>query len=1372
MDVSVDCGIADGGPTSDGPESASEQTSAAVTTLAGDGSRSRKHRTTTTTDTEMDKQSSTTTVAAVDSASFISRMLFLWISPLITLGSKRTLEQSDLLPMGSNDTAEGLCRRLDVIWSKELKTGDPSLLRACCYLVGRAYFIPNTIWCGLSYSLAFAQPFLMAKIIDYFNGDTSRVDAYIYASAFVVVSVIRAMVYHCGTFVGDREIGMHLRVALSSLIHKKVLHINNSALLKLTTGHIVNLVSTDVQRLDELSTWLSSLWWGILIFIATFVVLWWQLGVSCLAGFAVVILNLMFQVFSSRMMKHFRVKVAALTDKRIRFMNEVITGMQLIKMYVWEAPFSKIITQVRKEEHAYVRKRQYLWGLNSVISEIGVHLIIFAMFTTYIYLGNVLTAGKAFFTLSILQVFRSQVLHNQILGFNLASESKVAIERIQKFLLTAEPAQSRKPKPKGIPAQGVDNKLFSVRRLAQPSPRGGVVDDSRTSDRKQCSVRLSNVTASWTESSSNEDKEYKFLLQDISLTVYKGELTMAVGSVGSGKTSLLMAVLGELNITEGYCAADEDIGYAAQLAWVYAGTIRENIVFGRKFDAERYNTVLSACCLDKDLENMPHGDQTLVGEHGVKISGGQKARLGLARAVYQDAAIYLLDDPLSAVDAEVGRHIFEQCICGLLKDKAVLLITHQEQFLSSADKIMVLEHGKSLGIFTYEALLQSGLDLGKRLSKVEDDTDPVRRRAHVNDELTSLLGEAVDEHEVEEDRSIGAVTWRHYWRYLRAGASTLVLIGAGIVFIATPASIITADWWLASWTAANSNVTMETAGCTDPLNCSAANSGQNPLSNDDFVAVWGGLLILSTLLLLFRSIILRQIFVMSSKKLHDLMLGAILKAPMLFFNSNPSGRILNRFAKDINLLDILLPFVFYEFIAWFLMMVGFAAFISYTNPWTLLTVPPMAIAFIVIRRKYTKSSREMKRLEAIARSPVFSQFSSSLQGLTTIRAAGAQDQLQTKFNNLLDAHTRGWLCYLAAIRWLASRLELMGAIYLTATTFAALLVFDFGDVLNLDAGTLGLSITYQISLYGYIQWVVRMSADVEDLMTSSERVITYGKLEPEVQPPLPVQPPDDWPQRGQITGVDMSFTYSPTLPNALKNLNFVIQPGEKIGIVGRTGAGKSSFINALFRLAPTSGKVMIDGVELGNMLLSTMRQKLSIIPQNPVLYSGTLRYNLDPFSRYPNAYLWNALEMVELKRYVSQLNKGLEAEITEHGSNLSVGQRQLICLARALLNRNKILMIDEATANVDSRTDSIIQQTLRTHFKDCTVITIAHRLHTIIDSDRIMVIDSGRIKEFDEPFLLLQNRRGALAEMVQSLGEKEGEQLRQTCQHLWPGTAV
>ncbi|XP_065177457.1 ATP-binding cassette sub-family C member 4-like [Sycon ciliatum] len=1316
----------------------------------------------------LSKVSQPQTKSAIDDASIFSFFLMSWMTPLIKLGNERTLEQKDLPDVGRRDESSRLCRELDREWQKEVQKDKPSLFRAYIRVWGKTFLLQNFFYFGIYNGISLLQPYFLGKLIDRFTCEISQKDAYLYAVGFVLVGFIRAVAYHPAYFVSQREMGMQVRTATTSLIHKKVLQLNHSALLKVSTGHVVNLVSTDVQRFDELSSMFSSLWWGPLLTIAIMLLVYRQIGVSCFAGFAILPIVFVFQIVSSKMMARFRDRVARLTDKRIRIMNEIITGMQLIKMYVWEKPFRASIESIRKKEISTVKKRHVLFGLNAIIHEIGIILMAFLMFTTYAYVGDTpLTAGQAFQTLSFLQIMRVQVLLLLVFAINLTAESSVAIKRVQNFLVLSE--TNTVHSSSANERQREDSSVFLAGPDREPSSELHFEDNISPAEHV---VSVQDLHASWGQV-DDSDSNSPFQLSNINLTVDKGELVAVVGTIGAGKTSLLMSVLGELHITSGHCTVHGDIGYAAQIPWVFSGTIRENILFGRELEVDRYEAVLESCGLDEDMGAMDHGDLTLVGERGVKLSGGQKARIGLARALYQDASAYLLDDPLSAVDVAVGQLIFEKCIRGLLKDKPVILVTHQTQYLHEATRLLVLDEGKSLGTFTYTELLRSDLEISRTL--VEKDNEEKKEeetgdKTKAKDELANDV-----EKEVQEDKAAGSVKWNDYWRFVRAGGSVVVIVLLLLLCLVAQASLTVNDWWIAYWTNSirrNSNTTGADLASDCPRPSPIVNSTQSNLTSNDgteystafFVSVWGGLIAVSVVLSTMRTILVRFIFFFSSNTLHSRMLSSVLAAPMLFFDTNPSGRVLNRFSKDISLLDIQMPWLFYDSILWIIAVSTVVIFVSIVNPWTLITLPPLTLLYLWLQRKYVKVSREIKRLEAIARSPVYSHFSATLQGLTTIRALHAEYRLQETFNGLLDAHSRAWLSYLGATRWLSVRIELLSTGYLALVTFSSLLVFDYTSSTNLDAGTFGLSLSYQLALYGFLQWVIRACAEVENMMTSAERVFSYCELESEKQPDLPIQPAADWPQYGIITGERMTYRYSPEGPPVLRAINFCIRHQEKVGIVGRTGAGKSSFINALFRLAPTSGKVMIDGMELDKVLLSTMRQKLSIIPQDPVLYSGSLRYNLDPFQQYGDDKLWQVLGMVQLQEYVSQLDGGLQSELSESGSNLSVGQRQLVCLARALLDCNKMLLIDEATANVDNQTDAVIQLTLRTHFKNCTVVTIAHRLKTVMDSDRIMVIDNGKIKEFDPPLYLLDEKPdGLFAEMVNSHGEEEAKRLREAC---------
>ncbi|XP_055361142.1 ATP-binding cassette sub-family C member 4-like isoform X12 [Betta splendens] len=771
------------------------------------------------------------------------------------------------------------------------------------------------------------------------------------------------------------------------------------------------------------------------------------------------------------------------------------------------------------------------------------------------------------------------------------------------------------------------------------------------------------------------------------------------------------------------------------------------------------------------MDLLPGGDLAMVGDKGANLSGGQKARVSLARAVYQDADIYLLDDPLSAVDAEVGRHLFEECICGLLKKKPRILVTHQLQYLKAADQIVVLKEGQMVALGTFNELQGSGLDFTSLLEEKEVQEERlcatpvpgiVSRFHHTlsNSSLSSVSSPSSSLHSLieqaeplagvvqpaeVESRSEGNVGLRMYMKYFKAGANFLVLFILFFLNAIAHITFVLQDWWLACWASEQKHINV-----TEHLN----GSFPQQLDLDLYLGVYAGLTAASVLFGFLRSLVFFNVLVSSAQTLHTSMFNAVLRTPIRFFTINPIGRILNRFSKDIGYLDSLLPWTFVDFIQVFLQVVGVVAVAALVIPWILILLFPLLTVFLFLRRYFLQTSRDIKRLEATTRSPVFSHLSVSLQGLSTIRAFRVQQRFQHMFDEYQDRHSEAWFLFLTTSRWFAVRLDGICSVFITIAAFGCLYFRD-----GLQPGAVGLTLSYAVTLTDMFQWGVRQSAEIENMMTSVERVVEYAELEKEAPLETDRQPPHDWPNTGSIIFDRVNFSYSAREPLVLKNLSVVITPGEKVGIVGRTGAGKSSLISALFRLAEPEGRIVIDGVLTSTIGLHTLRQKMSSIPQDPVLFTGTMRKNLDPFRQHTDEDLWNALQEVQMKAAVEELPNKLETVLTEAGSNLSMGQRQLVCLARAVLQKNRILIIDEATANVDPRTDSLIQQTIQDKFQECTVLTIAHRLNTIIDCDRILVLDAGSVQEYDEPYVLLQNRRGLFYQMVQQTGEAEAASL-------------
>ncbi|XP_060888186.1 ATP-binding cassette sub-family C member 4-like [Labrus mixtus] len=1269
-------------------------------------------------------------------ASFLSKLFFWWLNPLFRTGYKRRLEESDVFEVLTEDRSQNLGQALHRHWDNEMQKSTkeirtPSLSKAIIKCYWKPYAVLG-FFTLVEEVIKVIQPVILGKMVEYFesydpNNTKALNDAFFYATAMSVCTIGLALLHHL-YFYHVQRTGMKIRVAMCHMIYKKALCLSSSAMGKTTTGQIVNLLSNDVNKFDDVTIFLHFLWVGPLQAAAVVGLLWVEIGASCLVGMVVLMFLMPVQTLFGRLFSTFRSKTAALTDNRIRTMNEVVSGIRIIKMYAWEKPFSALVTEVRRKEISKIMKSSYLRGLNMASFFCASKIIVFVTFTLYVLLGNTITASRVFVTVSLYTAVRLTVTLFFPSAIEKLFECRVSIRRIQEFLLLDE--------------------ITNV-RAALPQE-----------EKKDASVLVKDLTCYWDK---NLDAPS---LQNISFTLNSNQLVAVIGPVGAGKSSLLSSILGELPDDKGVLKVRGQLTYAAQQPWVFPGTIRSNILFGKELHQQKYERVLKACALKRDMELLPEGDLTQIGDRGATLSGGQKARVNLARAVYQDADIYLLDDPLSAVDAEVGRHLFEQCICGLLRNKPRILVTHQLQYLKAADQILVLKEGSMVAKGTYTELQQSGVDFTSLLKKEEEEEQqpppqdgPIRNRTLSQNSVLSqtssmqsvkdgdyLPGETVQT-VAEESRAQGTIGMSLYYKYLRAGASILFLLTVFAVNILAQVAYIMQDWWLAYWAEEQDKLS----------NSTIIQNGQNitkELDIDFYLGVYGGLTIAVIIFGFIRNLVLFNVLVRCTQSLHNRMFDAILRTPVRFFDVNPIGRVLNRFSKDIGQLDSNMPWTFVDFIQVFLQILGVIAVSISVIPWIVIPVLPLLIVFLFLRRYFLQTSRDIKRLESTTRSPVFSHLSSSLQGLWTIRAFGAEERFQKTFDAQQDLHSGAWFLFLTTSRWFALRLDGMCSIFVTITTFGCILLRD-----QLDAGSVGLALTYSVTLMGMFQWGVRQSAEVENMMTSVERVVEYTELESEAPWETQKRPPPDWPSKGLVTFDQVSFSYSEDGPLVLKNLKAMFRPQEKVGIVGRTGAGKSSLVSALFRLAEPQGKIYVDGLLTSEIGLHDLRQKMSIIPQDPVLFTGSMRKNLDPFNYHTDEELWNALKEVQLKSVVEELPGKLETVLAESGSNFSVGQRQLVCLARAVLRKNRILIIDEATANVDPRTDELIQKTIRDKFRECTVLTIAHRLNTIIDSDRILVLDAGRIHAYDEPYTLLQEPEGIFYKMVQQTGKQEAAAL-------------
>ncbi|XP_022800440.1 multidrug resistance-associated protein 4-like isoform X3 [Stylophora pistillata] len=1248
-------------------------------------------------------------------ASFFSKYITMWwLNSLLIKGSKQPLVAEDLYAILDGEQTETVTDALESEWEKEMSEAeqqgkDPSFLSALRRTFGVGYSLLGLV-ALVRDILKIAGPIFLGQLVRYFVDDSpiSTRDAYLYAIGLSLCSLTSSLFNAPFTFM-SQVYGMRIRVACTGLVYRKSLKLSIAALHGTTTGNIVNLISSDTQKFDWTAPNLHYLIIGPVIAVIVLVVLWLQIGPSALAGMGLILLLATMQFKMGNTLLSFRTKAIHWMDERVKVMNEIIAGMRVIKMYTWEDSFSNWVRQIRKSELKWFLKLSFIQGVFQSFFFSSSVVISFVTFMAYVLTGEVLKAQIVFTCISLFNIMRVVMALQFPIAITLLNECRVSVKRME--------------------------------NLQSPT--------------------LDNVT----------------------FKVSSGELLGVIGAVGSGKSSLLMVILGELPLTEGSVTVKGKVGYSSQQAWVYNGSLRQNILFGQSYDEDKFKEVTKACALDKDIELLPDGDMTLVGERGVSLSGGQRARVNLARTVYADADIYLMDDPLSAVDADVGRHLFEKCICGYLAKKPRILVTHQLQHIGEADHIIVLDKGKVVNRGPYkelslckgstnimECLMNPEAEAGREVEAKDaerlmvarqlsrQESFPCHRLSKIADSTFSIVSGATtfsaydDNLLPREEKQEGAVSAKTYLAYFR----TLHNLGTAFVavFLLALCQVMSmlADWWLSYWSNTEESYFVATM-------LQSSNSTATAVSKPDrslLLGIYGVLVIGLFLLCLFSTELFYTLTVVASRNLYDKMFNSLLRAPMYFFDNNSIGRILNRFAKDIGMIDDMMPMILCDVLQTGLMCLGILGLVAVSNPATFVIIIPVTIGFVYLRNYFMKSSREIKRIEGISRSPLFGHFSTTLLGLDTIRAYEVEETFTEQLNGYQDAHSRAWFNYLAGQTWLNFRLEMLTVLFLAFVAFVSAALKGTAD---LSAGVVGLTLTYSIMLTSVFQPFIDESAELENLMTSVERIVEYIDLEAEAPAETDTKPKDDWPSRGQIDFDNMSFKYHRSLPDVLHHITCTIKPSEKIGVVGRTGAGKSSLISTLFRLSEPRGKIEIDGVNIQELGLKDLRSKLSIIPQEPVLFSGPMRRNLDPFGEHQDTELWNVLEEVQLKKAVEELPNKLDEELAESGSNFSVGQRQLVCLARAILRHSRILVIDEATANVDQRTDSLIQATIREKFKHCTVLTIAHRLNTIIDSDKVLVLDAGRLKEFEAPYILLKNPRGMFFQLVEQTGPVEARRL-------------
>ncbi|EEY69725.1 ATP-binding Cassette (ABC) Superfamily [Phytophthora infestans T30-4] len=1288
-------------------------------------------------------------------ATCISSALFSWVTPLMELGNQRPLEHDDLYLLDPANRAHEVSTDFQEAWKKQCsKPGSkPSLTWTLASCFG-AQIAKAGLLKLIHDSLQFVGPMLIKEIIAYLqNPDAPLSEGLVYAGIVFVSGVMQSFLlrnyfFHCF------EAGMRVRSAVCTAVYTKSLVLSAAARQKKTTGEITNLMSIDAQRLQELSTYINSVWFSIFQIVVACYLLWKQIGPATFAGVAVIILMLPVTAGISKLMRRLQLKLMEVKDERIKICNEVLAGMKVIKLQAWEHSFTKRVLEYRSEELSKLRTYIYARSGSMTLFSAIPSLVTVASFYTFVKLGNTLDVGTALTSLALFNILRFPLfMLPQVL--NSIVEASVSIDRLRSYFQEEEREQVGPGDLDGVGVR-VNNADF----MWDTAPKTSPTSDASTVSKEEDSLL---------QEDSILDKEALGgdslpVLQSVSLEARPGDLIAVVGHVGAGKSTLLSGILGDARCSRGDVSLRGSVAYVSQQPFIQNATVRENICFGLPFNEAKYAEALRVSSMQKDLTVLPGGDMTEIGEKGINLSGGQRTRVALARAVYQDADIYLLDDILSAVDSHVGHDIFKECIKTCLKDKLVVLVTHGLTFLSECGKIVVLENGVIMENGSYEDLMEKDGGLLMDLVAKYKDQDAQQDSPTIEDEISvdeleedeednptperlarrmsrssvrseRSLSEAGMEAQLmtDEDRSVGDVAWQVYKTWIMAFGGIFAGLVVIVIFIATQFVNLLSTWWLSFW----SEHSQPKDGPADKE------------SEMFYVYIYMALNLVYAVALYIRAITTYKGGLRASKSLFQNLLARILRAPTSFFDTTPTGRIVNRLSKDVYTVDESIPATWSMLLNTFISVLVTLATISYVTPIFMVILLPVLVGYYISQRYFIKSSRELQRLDSISRSPVFALLSETLDGLPTIRAYRAETQFSTKNEELIDRNQRAYFLNFAVNCWLALRLEFAGTLIAAFAALTAVLAHSSDPERGAAfAGLAGVSLTYAFSVTQSLNWSVRMLSQLQTQMVSVERIKNYTVMdvEAELTSVGKLPPAQEWPSAGAIEFRNVNLRYRPGLPRVLRNLSLSIRPQEKIGIVGRTGAGKSSLVVALMRLVELdSGSIVIDGLDISTIGLHELRNKISIIPQDPVLFSGTVRSNVDPFDQYTDEQIWTSLRRAHLAHVVS----ALDGPVDEKGSNFSVGERQLLCIARALLKRSRIILMDEATASIDTETDRKIQRSIREEFRDCTCLTIAHRINTILDADRILVMERGAVGEFDTPKALQKKQDGLFKALVE-----------------------
>uniref|UniRef100_A0A803YBS7 ATP binding cassette subfamily C member 10 n=1 Tax=Meleagris gallopavo TaxID=9103 RepID=A0A803YBS7_MELGA len=1282
---------------------------------------------------------------AEDGESWLSRFFYAWMNPLMKRGYQWKLNQpQDVCLLPRKLQAAKVCDQFYACWQKKatvhqveeetvsltspIIAGDDGssnaldrshhaqepvrLLSVLHAAFGLRFYSLGLLKLAGSL-LSFSGPLLLNLLVNFMESRQEPLShGVLYALGLFAGSFVGALLRNQFSY-EVQKVTLMVRAAVISAIYRKALRVGSTSLSRFTVGEIVNFMSTDTSRLINFCVSFHEVWSLPFQFAITLYLLYQQVGVAFLGGLALALLLVPInKVIANRIMMN-NTEMLKHKDTRVKLMTEFLSGIRVIKFYAWEKHFSTRINACRAKELQKLRAIKYLdavcvylWAALPVVVSI-------VIFITYVLMGHQLTATKVFTALALVGMLILP-LNSFPWVLNGTLEAKVSLDRIQRFL------------------ELVDQDLEAYYALGSPSGTASAID-------------IRGADFSWVpaieESTSQPLSTGSLQLHIENLSVRKGMLLGVVGKVGSGKSSLLAAITGEL-IKQGgqvyICDLEQGFGLATQEPWIQFTTVRENILFGRQYDARLYEEVVEACALSEDLN---------------------------------EKEFYLLDDPLAAVDADVANHLMQKCILGILQHKTRILCTHRTEFLEKADALLLMDNGRIIktgppaDILPLVESVPKFKDMNKRGN--DKDSDEQGQEEVIETEAEESSQDKCLFH--KEEKKEGALDFQVYKAYWLAMGSCLAL-SILLSLLLMQASRNISDWWLSHWIssisqAANMSVMVSSAslpstklllfsvvGLVSPIQAldTAPVPSNASVDVNFYLTVYGGIAGANSLFTIFRAFLFAYGTIRAAIVIHKRLLQRVIKATVTFFDTTPTGRILNRFSSDLYCVDDSLPFILNIFLANMYGLLGMLVIITYGLPWIGLVLLPLAALYFSIQRYYRRTSRELKRLYSVTLSPIYTHFSETLSGLSSIRAMRATQRFELENELRLEQNQRCLFASNTAMQWLDIRLQMIGVAVITA--IAGIAIIQHQKQIG-NPGLVGLALSYALSVTNLLSGLISSFTTTETMMVSVERTEEYTTDIPMESQDKLVQVAADWPSQGLVEFQQVILAYRAGLPNALDGVSFTVYPGEKVGIVGRTGSGKSTLFLALFRMLELkAGRILLDGVDSQLVGLEELRSRLAIIPQDPFLFSGSIRENLDPQGKRTDAELHEVLEQCHLRDAVTQMG-GLDSELGERGKSLSVGQRQLVCLARALLTQAKVLCIDEATASVDQKTDHLLQQTIRQRFADKTVLTIAHRLNTILDSDRVLVMQAGRVVELDSP-ACLSKKDGSLFQRLLHSGQQ------------------